>query len=117
MPARLVPRPAIDAFLAAYANEIELVHREYQVVVRKRGDPCAYSKGSCSPIGSYTYLWSSGMLVSQRTGKTVELADRERLAIERYLSFDDGADPSDADSIPCSLRERLGLHLDPADCP
>lgn len=117
MPAVLVPRPAIDAFLAAYANEIEPVYRGYQVIVRKRRDPCAYSKGSCSPIGSYTYLWSSRKLVSQGTGETVELTDPERLAIEWYLLSEDAADPPPADSVVCSLRERLGLQLGPISCP
>ena len=30
------PKEAIDAFLSIYASKIELLHREYQVWVRKR---------------------------------------------------------------------------------
>jgi hypothetical protein len=35
----LIPRPAIDAFLTAFHHHIEILHQDYQVIIRKRAEP------------------------------------------------------------------------------
>jgi predicted O-methyltransferase YrrM len=118
MPASVVPRAAIDAFLFAYANEIDLLHRAHQVIVRKREDPCAFSKGSCSPVGSYTYLWATRELVRGQGGAAVELSRAERDAIEAYLLSGARPEPARPGAAVCkSLLGRFGRELAGAMCP
>jgi len=118
MPASVVPRAAIDAFLSTYANEIELLHQAHQVIVRKREDPCAFSKGSCSPVGSYTYLWATRELKRGQGGAAVELSLAERDAIEAYLLSSEGSESARPDSAVCkSLLDRLGQEFAEGICP
>jgi predicted O-methyltransferase YrrM len=35
----LIPRPAIDAFLMAFRHHIDVLHQDYQVIVRKKTEP------------------------------------------------------------------------------
>jgi len=91
LPAELRPKIAIDSFITSYRNYIEIVHREYQIFIRKRKSPCVsfstLSPGcSCSPIGQYVYIWNwkgENELYRQDTGEPVKLSGRERRLIER----------------------------------
>lgn len=58
LPAELRPQVAVDAFVTAYRNEVEIVHRGYQMILRKQNSRCP-SKWDCSPIGPYLYLWAT----------------------------------------------------------
>lgn len=81
LPLELLPRLAIDAFITAYRNEIELVHRDYQVFVRRKPNPCV-PKDYCSPIGQYNYFWRALELRRRSDGALVQLSDDERKLVE-----------------------------------
>jgi predicted O-methyltransferase YrrM len=117
MPDALVPRLSIDAFLKAYAHEIDVVHRGYQVMVRKHTNVCFHYKGFCSPVGSYTFLWGPRELVNPNTGKSVDLSDDERRKLEQLLLARTEAEALPVDPILCALRERLGKDFELAGCP
>jgi predicted O-methyltransferase YrrM len=80
LPTELLPQLAIDAFVTAHRNSLELRHRDYQVFLRKLANPCAV-KDYCSPIGQYNYFWRSFEL-RRRDDTVVELTEQERALIE-----------------------------------
>lgn len=81
LPLELLPRLAIDAFITAYRNEIDVLHHEYQVFVRRKPNPCV-PKDYCSPVGQYNYFWRALELRRRSDGALVELRDDERQLIE-----------------------------------
>ena len=76
----LRPQIAIDAFVTAYRNELQLMHREYQVFVRRKHNPCEV-KDYCSPVGQYRYFWRE-LELRDADGKVVETTPQERQLIE-----------------------------------
>lgn len=81
LPPELRPQLAIDAFVAANRYALELVHRDYQLIVRKRDNPCV-PKDYCTPVGQYNYFWRNRELWTQG-GSRVALDDAETSIIER----------------------------------
>jgi predicted O-methyltransferase YrrM len=79
LPPELLPRVAVDLFLAAYRFEIEVVHVGYQVAVRRVINPCN-PKDYCSRVGQYQYYWRDYEL--RRDDVVIELNDDERGLIE-----------------------------------
>jgi len=82
LPPELRPQVAINAFVTAYRNRIEVVHRGYQLMLRKRESPCP-EKWDCSPIGRYVYVWEERQLLVADTGKPVSLTPAQRDLVER----------------------------------
>lgn len=83
-PDELRPKLAIDAFLRAYRNALDVVHVGFQVFVKKRPHACAFKEG-CSPLGPYVYLWWRRELQRTSTGETVPLTDEEIEGLEAWL--------------------------------
>jgi cephalosporin hydroxylase len=81
LPLELLPRVAIDAFITAYRNEIDVLHHDYQVFVRRKPNPCV-PKDYCSPIGQYNYFWRSLELRRRSDDALIQLSDEERKLIE-----------------------------------
>lgn len=117
LPSELRPRVAIDAFITSYRNYLTVVHREYQVIVRKRDNPCP-EKWSCSAIGGYLYSWEERSLSRRSDDSQVALTEREQQLIETMLRSKpfggteivlDEAIQEDADLI--GLLDRLGVRL------
>lgn len=72
------PGPAIDAFITEYRHELEVVHKGYQMIVRRRPHPCAFNTSRYTPVGQYCYQWVSGALVRQSDRSAVALQPGER---------------------------------------
>ena len=125
-PEELRPKIAVDAFITSYRNYIEVVHSGYQLIIRKKENPCAslfkpHSLG-CSSIGQYLYFWyyddKKNTLYFKETGEPVKLSDKEKLLIEKLanskrfgetgLSLDKNLSEN-TDFI--KLKERLKLDL------
>ena len=83
LPSDLIPKGPIDTFLMAFSDEIELLHHEYQVVVRKSKRSC--ERDRCSTIGQYGYDWRQRALYELSTDKPVHLAEEEKAALEQFL--------------------------------
>jgi hypothetical protein len=83
LPSDLSPNGPIDIFLMAFGDEIELLHREYQIVIRKSKHAC--ERDMCSTIGQYGYDWSQRALYELSTDKPVPLAEEEKAALEQFL--------------------------------
>jgi predicted O-methyltransferase YrrM len=116
LPVELRPRMSIDVFLTAHRAEIELVHRDYQVMVRKVANPCE-PKDYCTPIGQYQYYWRSFELRSGE-GTKVELNPDETRMIEglvlsRKIGQTDYPVPKEIRESPQfkAMVERLDLDL------
>ncbi len=87
-PDELRPGPAIDAFITAFRDELEVVHRGWQVIVRREPDPCP---GTASSFGPYCFHWNSdprggvGTLVDPRTDARVPLSQAEAELVQDLL--------------------------------
>jgi predicted O-methyltransferase YrrM len=82
-PDELRPKAAIDGFVTAFRNSMDLVHRDFQLLVRKKSNPCGYAEG-CSPVGRATYLWWTREL-RDPGGKPMPLSAEETDLLERWL--------------------------------
>lgn len=85
LPPELQPQIAIDAFLTANRNALEVLDRCYQVIVRKKENPCR-DKDRCSPLGRFAFLWKDKVLVSLDAKQTtVPLSAEENALLRRIL--------------------------------
>jgi predicted O-methyltransferase YrrM len=84
LPADLLPKGPIDMFLMAFGDELELLHKGYQVFVRKAKRSC--ERYICSTIGQYGYVWTERSLYELSTDKPVHLAEEERVGLEQFLT-------------------------------
>lgn len=89
VPEDLRPQVAIDSFITAYRTSLEVIHRGYQVFIRKREDPCDHfpiPPLGCSPIGQYIYVWNwdfNNELYPRGSDQPLDLSDREKFLIEQ----------------------------------
>ena len=89
VPENLRPQVAVDSFITAYRTSLEVIHRGYQVFIRKQEDPCnrfPIPPIGCSPVGQYMYVWNwdnNNQLYLQGSDEPVELSDREKSLIEQ----------------------------------
>jgi hypothetical protein len=83
LPSDLIPKGAIDTFLMAFGDEIQLLHREDQVVLRK--SPFSCERDRCSTIGQYGYDWRQRALYELSTEQPVHLTEKEKAALEQFL--------------------------------
>jgi predicted O-methyltransferase YrrM len=110
------PGIAIDSFVTMYRNQLQFVHRGYQLVVKKREHPCAFNPYRFSPVGSYCYQWVTNELVRQSDRKEVRLLPGEKEIIEeiaRSAPFGE-IDPMINDAMRSrsdfqALNKRLGV--------
>lgn len=84
LPQQLRPRLAIDAFISTYLHRLEMVHRGYQLALRKIAHPCP-SKWNCSPVGPYLYVWDEHQLYERATGEPISLTPAQLDLMERIL--------------------------------
>ena len=116
LPDELLPRIAIDAFVSAYRSAIEVLHRDYQVVLRRHPIGCPRGPWQCSSLGRYAYDWSQRQLYGD--GEEIALEPGEDALIEALIHAKTGdgrtlALPEEVRASP-ALREldaRLGLGL------
>lgn len=90
LPMELRPRVAVDMFLTAHRSELELVHRGYQIMVRKVENPCQPTD-YCTPLGQYQYYWRA-LELRDSEGKKVTISPAETRLLEGLaLSYPVGA--------------------------
>ena len=116
-PDELKPAVAIDAFITAYRNYLDVLHHSYQVILRKKQGPPLV--GPSTVLGEYAYAWDSGELRRRSDDRQVELSDAEGHALETLVlsrPFGEAAfivGPLRAlDPNLWALRERLGIEFE-----
>ena len=109
---------SIESFITAYRNFLELVHLDYQAIVRKKEGP-ALADPYLTVLGDYAYAWETRELRRRDDGTPVELSDAERTLLEdliRSRPFGETAfvaGPAQAlDNELRALVHRLDLELD-----
>ena len=117
----LLPLGAVDAFVNAFWKKIEVLHKGYQYVVRKKPNLCDVTLDSwqCSPVGPYRYLWGpKTLLYGDDLEPRFELTEAEAELIETIINARGFAEPtlsvSDellADEAFARLRDRLDLKM------
>lgn len=104
-PSEIRPGLAIDCFVTTFRNYLEVVHKDYQLVVRKVGAACPQRR-DCYRIATHVFSWKTSRLFDAE-GAEVELAAGEgELIRELILGRPFGSvayAPSDA------LRARAGF--------
>lgn len=117
-PDELRPGVAIDAFITAYRNYLEIVHRDYQAIVRKKAGPELWDPYR-TILGEYVYVWQKRQLQRRSDEQPVELSDREKELLEtliRSRPFGETALVVDArealDADLRALRDRLGMEVE-----
>ena len=84
VPDELKPRVALDAFLTAFRGELEVVQRDFQLVVRKRKPDC--QDWVCSSGGNWVYHWTQRRLLKRITQETIPITDEQRTELESILT-------------------------------
>lgn len=112
LPDQLKPKPAIDAFVSMFRDEVEVLHADQQFLLRRKKDRCP---GDCTSFGPYDYHWgkssATGWLHDRRSGEMVDLPAEDLGLIEEVLR----ARPPLAETLQANgidttaLREKLGL--------
>jgi len=119
LPAELRPQMAIDSFIAANRYEIEIVHMGYQVVLRKRTNPCG-PRYLCTPFEHYAYFWREEYLYDLDAKEKVPLSIDEQTLLKKVLKARLHGRPGFR--IPIELRSngdvlrltaKLGLDIGP----
>jgi len=116
LPLDLRPRIAIDAFIAAFKNELMIEHSAYQVILKKRKPTsCPYN---CVDFGQYTYFWNNKELYLPDKNEPIQLSEGEKKLIDKLIMSRKPEDigfplNSEAlkDSVFLNLRKRLNLDL------
>jgi predicted O-methyltransferase YrrM len=93
LPVELLPKIAIDSFITAYRNSLEVVRSDYQLFIKKRQDGCLQytdiSSIGCSPIGQYIYVWNydkkNELYRAGDLRSPVPLTQADRALIEKLL--------------------------------
>lgn len=83
LPIEFRPKGAVNAFITFYRNNIEIVHRGKQVILRKvKGASNCFR---CSAFGQYVYHWQEKKLYRLNTNELIPLSDTERNLIEKLI--------------------------------
>ena len=84
VPDELKPRVAIDAFVTAFRGELEVVQRDFQLVVRKRAPAC--QDWVCSSGQNWFYNWAQRRLFKRVTQEPIPLTEDQRSELEFILA-------------------------------
>lgn len=81
-PVEAGPRPSIDSFLNTFFNEIEILHRDSQVFVRKLKRPCHGGARIVLPRKTFCFYYDSLELMNRDTDKFIR---PDRTILSRLL--------------------------------
>lgn len=123
LPRELRSEFAIDVFLTLFQDELQVLDRGYQLVVRKAKTSCDPAMGfierweahmACSPLGPYVYYWKPRKLFDAATRREITLDKGELALIEKTLlglKFGSRLEVVKGEADPCRiLLNRLGLN-------
>jgi hypothetical protein len=86
LPAELRPKEAIDTFVTLFRDQLTIVHRSHQLIIRRDEPSCSgQDRSFCSSIAGYLYDWKKRELRDPATGEPVELTAAELEALETLL--------------------------------
>jgi predicted O-methyltransferase YrrM len=125
LPEELRPQIAVDSFITAYRNSLEVTHRGYQLFVKKREGFCdclPIPPMGCIPFGQYIYVWNydtqNELYPAKDMKNPVGVSDKERQLIEKIIKTTafGKAKPTLSkdileDTIFIELRKRLKLDM------
>jgi predicted O-methyltransferase YrrM len=117
LPAELRPKEAIDTFVTLFRDQLAIVDRSHQLILRREPPRCAGpDRRFCSRIGGYVYDWEKREVRDPATGAALELTPEELEVLEALLhSMAPGEVQAHAarelarEAAYPSLRDKLGL--------
>lgn len=84
-PREFRPKLAIDSFLSTYKNNIEVLHRGYQIFIRKIKNSCWERRYACTPIGNWSYIWDKKVLKNSYLNESFSLTKNQIEIIQDYI--------------------------------
>lgn len=91
LPKNLTPKVAIDGFMNSYQNQIELIHKDWQVILKKTKS-CPYELNNFySKIGKKCFFWNQYEIprlkrkLTTLTGKEIKLSQKELKKLQTVL--------------------------------
>ncbi|MBK9502139.1 MAG: class I SAM-dependent methyltransferase [Leptospiraceae bacterium] len=107
-------KESIDLFLQMYGGEIEILHKDYQVIVKKKDYVC--SKIPCISLGNYRFSWYDKKLIENKSNKEITLTQKQIKLIEDTVKqLPASYRPNDLeggkkyDSLVNALMKELGI--------
>lgn len=110
------PTATVDVFLMAFANQVELLSKDHQVVVRKRERHHIFNFIQLGPL---EFHWLTGELVDPRTHEVIPLEPQEvevltifsrnLVSSARPDSLENPGDPVLRDPIFRALAQKIGF--------
>lgn len=86
LPAELRPKEAIDSFVTLFRDQLVLVDRSHQLILRRKLPSCAgRDRRFCSRVSGSVYDWQQRELRNATTGASTELTPEETTALEALL--------------------------------
>lgn len=89
-PIHMRPEMVIDCFLTSFSEELSLLHKEWQIILKKKKndlkekDP--YSWNKYQKIGDYFFNWHTFKLINNDGEEaTVKLTSKEKILLEHLL--------------------------------
>jgi predicted O-methyltransferase YrrM len=83
-PAELRPGVAVDAFITAFRNYLDIVHRDYQLIVRKKEGPALVDPYQ-TILGEHVFIWQTDELRKRSDGQIVDLSDSEKQLLKSIM--------------------------------
>lgn len=125
VPKEIRPKFAIDVFITAYRNYLEVIHRGPQLFIKKNTPPSYSAKGIepwlykyFSLFGQYIYNWNAGKLFLPGKIRPIIISKEENKIIQRLLlSRKEGETEINADNTILKdkkfiqLKKKLNLLL------
>jgi predicted O-methyltransferase YrrM len=122
LPTEMRPTFALDVFQTLFRDEVQVLLKDYQLIIRKAKAHCNGARGSikiadltlaCSRLGSYVYYWKPKKLYDASTDREVALRNEEASIVEsiligRKFGFRLEVDKKEMDQYR-NLLNRLGI--------
>jgi len=90
-PIHMRPGAVIDCFITSFSEEIEVLHKEWQVILKKRKmelkNISPYSWNKIQRIGEFFYNWHTHQLIDKDGNKSIlDLSAKDKTILELILS-------------------------------
>jgi hypothetical protein len=86
LPTELRPKEAIDAFVTLFRDQLTIVDRSHQLILRRNEPSCSgQDRRFCSSIAGHVYDWQERELRDPATGEPVNLTSVELEVLEGLL--------------------------------
>lgn len=86
------PSISIDIFLYVHRDDINILHKDYQVIIQKKlcmeiGEECGFFSPLGTPAGTYQYDWAGHRIVNKELIPVAEFEHLNPQLIEEFIKY------------------------------